>query len=71
MSRVLFSVGLVCLSLGAIAWAMERAGLKPGRLPGDIVAGSGGARLYIPITTCILLSVVLSAIMAVARALRK
>lgn len=71
MSRVLFSIGLVCLLLGGMVWVMGRAGLTPGRLPGDIVAGSGGARLYFPITTCILLSVVLSAIVYVVRALHK
>jgi hypothetical protein len=71
MSRVLFSVGLICLLLGGIAWTLERADFSFGRLPGDIVAGSGGARFYFPLTTCILLSLILTAISLAVRAFRR
>ena len=44
-----------------VAWALaEKLGL--GRLPGDIVIERNNFRLYIPITTSILISVVLSAV---------
>jgi hypothetical protein len=51
-------VGLVVLGL---LWPwLARWGL--GRLPGDIVIERDGFRLYIPITTSIIVSVVLSLI---------
>ena len=44
-------VGLVVMT-GALSWF--------GRLPGDIRYSSGGTRIYVPITTMIVVSVVLS-----------
>ena len=44
-------VGLVVMT-GALSWF--------GRLPGDIRISSGNTRVYIPITTMILVSIVLS-----------
>jgi len=49
--------GLV--ALGAFSWF--------GRLPGDIRIESGSTRVYIPITTMLLLSVVLSLLAAIFR----
>jgi uncharacterized membrane protein len=49
--------GLV--ALGAFSWF--------GRLPGDIRIESGSTRVYIPITTMVLLSVVLSLLAAIFR----
>jgi len=58
MSRLLIILGLVIIAVG-IAWALaERLGL--GRLPGDIVIEHDNFRLYVPITTSILVSIVLS-----------
>lgn len=71
MARVLFGIGALFLALGALVWGMERVGLRPGRLPGDIVAGSGGTRFYFPIVTCIVLSVLLSLILWVVGMVRR
>lgn len=71
MARILVGIGLLFLALGALVWGMERVGLRPGRLPGDIVAGSGGARFYFPIVTCLILSALLSLIVWLAGALRR
>lgn len=49
--------GLV--ALGAFSWF--------GRLPGDIRIESGSTRVYIPVTTMLLLSVVLSLLAAIFR----
>jgi uncharacterized membrane protein len=49
--------GLV--ALGAFSWF--------GRLPGDIRIESGSTRVYIPVTTMLLLSVVLSLLAAIVR----
>ena len=61
MSRTLIIVGVVLVLVG-LAWPwLARWGL--GRLPGDIVIEREGFRLYIPITTSIIVSVVLSLIL--------
>jgi uncharacterized protein HemY len=60
MQRFLIGLGLLILIVG-IAWPLlSRIGL--GRLPGDIVIERGGTSFYFPIVTCIIISIVLSAI---------
>ena len=61
MQRFLIGLGLIILAAG-IAWpTLARLGI--GRLPGDIMIGRGGTSFYFPIVTCILISIVLSALM--------
>jgi hypothetical protein len=61
MQRLLIGIGLV-LVLAGIAWPLlSRIGL--GRLPGDILVQRGSTSFYFPLVTCIILSVVLSALM--------
>jgi hypothetical protein len=58
VQRLLIGLGLVILA-GGILWPMiSRIGL--GRLPGDIIIHRGDATFYLPIVTCIILSIVLS-----------
>ncbi|MDX8517879.1 DUF2905 domain-containing protein [Mesorhizobium dulcispinae] len=61
MSRTLIVVGLSIVAVGLLWPWVTRTGL--GRLPGDIVIERENFRLYVPITTGILISVVLSAIL--------
>ena len=61
MSRTLIIIGLAIAAVGA-AWPwIARLGL--GRLPGDIFIQREGFTLYAPITTGVLLSVVLSLVL--------
>ncbi len=61
MQRLLIGLGLLIL-LAGIAWpVLVRIGI--GRLPGDIMIQRGGTSYYFPIVTCIILSVVLSALL--------
>jgi hypothetical protein len=61
MQRLLIGIGLV-LVLAGIAWPLlSRIGL--GRLPGDIVIQRGSTSFYFPLVTCIVVSLVLSAVM--------
>ena len=61
MQRLLIGIGLAFLVAG-IAWPLlSRVGL--GRLPGDIVIQRGNTSFYFPLVTCILVSIVLSALM--------
>lgn len=61
MSRTLIVVGLSIVAIGLLWPWLARSGL--GRLPGDIVIERENFRLYVPITTAILVSIVLSAIL--------
>ncbi|MER9466061.1 DUF2905 domain-containing protein [Mesorhizobium sp. M0482] len=61
MSRTLIVVGLSIVAIGLLWRWLARTGL--GRLPGDIVIERENFRLYVPITTGILVSIVLSAIL--------
>lgn len=65
MSRPLIILGIVLIVLG-LAWPwLSRLGL--GRLPGDIVIERDNFRLYIPITSSILVSLVLTLIVLLFR----
>jgi hypothetical protein len=60
IQRLLIGFGLVILVAG-IAWpVLSRIGL--GRLPGDIMFQRGGTTFYFPLVTCIIVSIVLSAL---------
>ncbi|WP_034856830.1 DUF2905 domain-containing protein [Sinorhizobium sojae] len=61
MSRLLIIVGLVILAVGLLWPWLSRIGL--GRLPGDIMIERGNFTFYVPITTGLLLSVLLSVIL--------
>ena len=58
MPKLLIIAGIALILLG-LAWLLgERLGL--GRLPGDIMIERENFRFYIPITTSLLISIVLS-----------
>jgi hypothetical protein len=59
MGKYLFALGVVIAVLGGWLWSGRGLGWL-GRLPGDISYESGESRFYFPVTTCILLSVILS-----------
>jgi hypothetical protein len=61
MRRWLITIGIGLVVVGLLWPWLGRLGL--GRLPGDIVVERGGFRLYFPIVTCLLVSVVLSLIL--------
>lgn len=58
MSRTLIIIGIIVLVLG-LAWPwLARIGL--GKLPGDIVVERENFRFYFPLTTSIVVSIVLT-----------
>ena len=61
LARWLIILGVVLVVLGLLWPWLTKVGL--GRLPGDIVVERDNFRLYIPITTSLLISVVLSLIL--------
>ena len=63
MGRTLIIVGLVIVALGILVTFGDKLPIKLGRLPGDIrIEGKNGS-FYFPVATCLLLSLVLSALM--------
>jgi hypothetical protein len=61
MQRWLIAIGALLLLLGLLWPYLGQLGL--GRLPGDIVIERDQFRFYFPIMTCVLISVVVSAIL--------
>jgi len=61
--RLLIVAGILLVAIGI---AMH-FGLPLGRLPGDIVIKRGNATFYLPIVTCIVVSVLLSIVAAFLR----
>jgi hypothetical protein len=61
MSRMLIIIGLILVALGVLWPWLGRVGL--GRLPGDIMIEGEKFTFYAPITTGILISIVLSLIL--------
>ena len=64
MARFLIVLGLAILLMGLLWPYLSKLGL--GRLPADIVIERENVTLYIPLATCLMLSLVLSLILWVA-----
>ncbi|TMK52418.1 MAG: DUF2905 domain-containing protein [Alphaproteobacteria bacterium] len=64
MARLLVVVGLLLVALGLLWPMIDKVGL--GRLPGDIMIERGNFRLYIPLATSLVVSVILSLILWIA-----
>jgi hypothetical protein len=64
LGRILLVFGVVLLIVGAAFILAEKLGL--GRLPGDIVVEKKSFRLYVPIATSIVVSLILTAILNIA-----
>ena len=63
MGRSLVILGLVVAGIGLVVMA----GVPLGRLPGDIIWRRGQTTVYLPIVTCLVISVVLSLILSIFR----
>ena len=63
MGRALVLVGLVIAGVGVLMML----GLPLGRLPGDIAIRRGNFSFYFPLTTSIVLSLLLTALFALLR----
>ena len=59
LGLILATMGLVWLLAPWVSWF--------GQLPGDIVIERGNSRFYFPVTTCIIVSLVLSGVMWLIR----
>jgi hypothetical protein len=63
MGRLLIAAGVVLVLVGLLVqW-----GVPLGRLPGDIRIQRGNSSFYFPIVTCVVVSIVLTVLLAVFR----
>jgi hypothetical protein len=60
VGRLLIGLGCILLVAGAVVLLLGKAGVPLGRLPGDISYRGKNMRVYFPLGTSILLSVLLS-----------
>jgi hypothetical protein len=58
MGRLLIGIGIAILALGLLVQFFPA--LRPGKLPGDFAFGNGNVRVFIPLGTSILLSILLT-----------
>jgi hypothetical protein len=60
LPRLLVAVGVALVVIGVLLYLLPPV---LGRLPGDIRIERAGLRVYLPITTCLLLSAVISIVL--------
>jgi threonine/homoserine/homoserine lactone efflux protein len=60
MGRLMIYIGIALIIFGLVVIVSERAGIRFGRLPGDIIVRGKQSTFYFPIVTCLLLSVLLT-----------
>jgi hypothetical protein len=60
LGRWLIYAGLALAAAGCVVWLLGRSGFRG--VPGDIRYESDHVRVYFPVVTCIVLSIVLTAI---------
>lgn len=65
MQKALIAIGALLIAAGLLWPLLSR--LPLGRLPGDIVIDRPGLKIFIPITTMILVSVVVSLVLWILR----
>lgn len=70
LGKLVIGAGLVIAVVGVVLYLAGHWSLPLGRLPGDIRVERPGFRFYFPITTSILISVILSLILYLVSRLR-
>ncbi|MBU0663405.1 MAG: DUF2905 domain-containing protein [Proteobacteria bacterium] len=65
MAKILITIGIILVVLG-LCWPLLQK-LNLGRLPGDFVFKSWSFKFYFHLTTCIVISVVLSILFLICK----
>lgn len=60
LAKILIGAGILLVLAGALVAVGGRLGL--GRLPGDLRFGSDNVRVYVPVTTMVIVSVILTVV---------
>ena len=67
IGRLFITLGVILISVGLLFTFAGRLPFKLGRLPGDIYIHGRNSTVIFPLTTCILVSIVLSLAMWLLR----
>ena len=67
LGRLLIIAGLSLAAIGVLVTIAGRLPIRLGHLPGDFTFGGRNVRIFIPLGTCLLLSVVLTLILWLLR----
>ena len=60
VGKILVVIGLAIAVLGAGLWLSSQLGIPLGRMPGDIRIERDNFKFYFPLTTCLVISAVLT-----------
>jgi len=71
LGRLLLILGAAIAAVGSLLYFGARLPFRPGRLPGDIIHRGEHTTVYFPIVTCLVLSIVLSAVLWLFSHLRR
>lgn len=66
MGKLLIITGIILILIGLLLQYANKIPLI-GKLPGDIVIDKGNFKFYFPITTCILLSILVTLLMYIIK----
>jgi hypothetical protein len=67
LGRLLIALGIALLAVGLLVTFAGRLPVKLGHLPGDIYIHGRNSTFYFPLTTCILLSALVSLVLWILR----
>jgi hypothetical protein len=71
LGKLLIALGAILVAAGLLVMLVGRTHLPLGRLPGDIVYRGKNTKIYFPLATSLLLSVVLSILLYVVSRWRR
>jgi Protein of unknown function (DUF2905) len=63
MQKTLIIIGIIVVLVGLFWPVLDK--IPFGRLPGDIVISRPGFKFYFPITTCVIISIVIAVILKI------
>ncbi len=56
LERILIKIGILLIVIGFTVFLFRKIGIPFGKLPGDIHISRDGFEMWIPITTCLVIS---------------
>ncbi len=71
IGRLVIAVGIAVVVFGALIILLSKLGVRGHPLPGDIYIARGNTRIYIPIVTSLVISLILTLILWAFSALRR
>ncbi|QCK16293.1 DUF2905 domain-containing protein [Mangrovivirga cuniculi] len=61
--KIILIIGIIIMIIGIVVYFFGNKIPTPGSLPGDIKIDKGNTKIYIPITTMIILSILITVIL--------